>query len=212
MLVPTLPSRKTPYASGAYMDTPQGLFSAAGIWFATREADLKAFAAPVLAHSSLGAIVARTERWIHMPQTATLWLLPALLWLFSPIWAVAGSILLLATLVLLSPGVVSWYGAGGLKYLEAVVLQLLLYVAALSLMGQQGQFGAVAVGLIGFVLIRWGLLERVLQPVLAPLLARWYTLPRPDQILRAMVIRAALKYRVAMPDVDKVAARILEKK
>jgi len=45
---------------------------------------------------------------------------------------------------------------------------------------------------------------------LRPLRRRLYPLPVTDQVLRGLIVRAALKYRVSVPQVDALTSDILE--
>jgi hypothetical protein len=68
----------------------------------------------------------------------------------------------------------------------------------------------VWVGLAGFILLRWGLLARLTEPVARRLRAWLYALPLEDQALRAVIIRYALRERVSLPQIDAIEARMLE--
>jgi hypothetical protein len=65
-------------------------------------------------------------------------------------------------------------------------------------------------GLTGFVLLRWGLVERALNPLVRPALRALYALPLSDQVLRAFVIRLALNRRLSLPQLDAMQKDILE--
>jgi hypothetical protein len=60
------------------------------------------------------------------------------------------------------------------------------------------------------VLFRWGIVDWALRGGLRALRRRLYPLPVTDQILRGLMVRAALKYRVSVPQVDAITEDILE--
>jgi hypothetical protein len=91
-----------------------------------------------------------------------------------------------------------------LRVLEKPLVQAALYIAVLSYLGAQGSVGAVGVGLAGFVLMRWRVLPLALRPVLKLLRRPLYTLPPPDQVLRAFVLRAALRHDIDLPQLEQL--------
>jgi hypothetical protein len=95
-------------------------------------------------------------------------------------------------------------------WLDIPVVQGLYYVFVLSALAAQGRYTALAIGLVGFILLRWGLIERALKPLMQPLLRALYTLPLPDQILRALIIRMALNRRQSLPQLDAMQQDILD--
>jgi hypothetical protein len=95
-------------------------------------------------------------------------------------------------------------------WLDIAVVQGLFYVFVLSALAAQGRYTALAVGLVGFVLLRWGLIERALQPLVQPLVDALYALPLPDQILRAFIVRMALNRRLSLPQLDAMQQDILD--
>lgn len=197
-------------ADVSYIDTPYGIFTAAGVWFHTTEKALREYAAPVLNQVSLDTLIEWSEVWIRSPQLVTLWLLPALLLVMSPALAIAAGLAVYAALALLSPAVVYPFAARVLSGSDIVAVQGIFYVFMLSILAAQEQLMAVVVGLVGFILLRWRLVEKALNPVLQPVLARLYPLPIADQILRAFIIRTAVRHKLDLPQVDAIENEILD--
>ncbi len=194
-----------------YVSTPQGIFMASGFWFAATEEALRSYAAPVLEHVSLRALLRRAERWLRSPQLLALWALPLLPVVLGP-WAAGG--LTLALYVLWSvagPSLPSRHVARVWGWLDHVVLQGGYYVFVLSMLAAQGRYAAMAVGLAGFVLLRWGLVQWALGPLVRPLQRALYDLPVPDQVLRAFILRAALEHRVEVPQIERMRRRMQQR-
>lgn len=188
----------------AYLDTPRGLVTSQGTHFRTTEALLEDFAGPVFARVPLADLVRRAEVWLRSAATLALWGTPFLL-LTLPAWAAA----LLALVVymswsLVAPAVPVPALGPVLAVLEKPLVQAVLYVVVLTLLGWDGRIASVAVGLTGFVGFRLGALQALLRPLLAPTLARLYPLPVPDQVLRALIVRAALHHQVALPELERL--------
>jgi hypothetical protein len=216
-------SRPTPFASdedgdesafaeaegeGAYVSTPQGLFTASGVWFQATEEMLRDYAGPVLEHVALAELVRRAERWLRSPMTLAAWMLPPALLLLTPTAAAGATLTLFCGWTLLCPSLVSRWAARVVGWLEQPWLQGLFYVLVLSILAAQNRFAAVIVGLVGFILLRWGLLRRVLRVPLRAAMRRLYPLPPEDQVLRAFILRAGLRHGVALPQLDRLRDHI----
>lgn len=188
----------------AFVSTPQGLFTASGVWFQANEEMLRDYAGPVLAHVSLGTLVRRAERWLHSPLTLAAWALPLLLVVWPPWAAAVGALALYAAWTLASPSMVSRPGAQVAGWLELPWMQGLFYVLVLSFLAAQQRLTAVVVGLIGFLLLRWGLVGRLLRAPLRAAARRLYALPLEDQVLRAFILRAGLRHGVELPQLERI--------
>ncbi len=184
------------------LDTPQGLVSPHGVHFRTTRALLEDFAGPVLKIVSLPTLIDRAEVWLRSGPAITLWALAMLLLFVPPLWAGIGALFVYLGWETFSPLWASRWLVGLLRGLENPIVQAVLYVAVLSALGVRGEVGAVGVGLAGFVLVRWGMIPWLLRPVLKALRRPLYTLPVADQVLRAFVLRAALRHNVALPQLE----------
>lgn len=193
---------------GAYVSTPQGLFTASGVWFQATEEALRDYAGPVLAHVSLAELVKRAGRWLRSPTTLAAWVLPPLLALLPPAWAVGAALVLFCGWTLLCPSLVSRRAARVAGWLERPWVQGLFYVFVLSVLAAQNQITAVIVGLAGFLMLRWGLLRRLLRWPLRAALRRLYALPPEDQVLRAFILRAGLRHNVALPQLERIREQV----
>ncbi|MEZ4699529.1 MAG: hypothetical protein R2834_23030 [Rhodothermales bacterium] len=197
-------------AQAGYVDTPEGIFTAEGIWFRVSEADLTAFAAPVLEHTDLGRLIAQAVRWCLAGQTAGLWSLLLFLYLTPAAAALPLAVLVFLLVQTFRPLLVSRWLDPVLKLLQALPAQALAYIVVLSQFGVQGAYSQVVVGIAGFVLFRWGLVERTAAPVLQRLTKRLYPIPMADQVLRSTIVRAAMRYRVSLPELDRIERQILQ--
>lgn len=193
----------------AYVDTPEGIFTADGLWFRATEAELEAYAGPVLAHVSLSELMARAGRWLLAGQTIGIWVaLVSVLTL--PGWQAA----LLTVVVFLlvqcfRPILLSIWLDPVLRVLQAIPAQLLAYVVGLSALGMAGAYPAFVLGIVFFVALRWRLLEKVAEPIVQAIARSLYPLPMADQVLRSTILRAALRHRVSLPELDRIEKRIV---
>lgn len=209
MLAPRRPERPD---AEPFLDTPMGIVTPEGTYFQTTRALLERYAGGVLEHVSLATLIARAEVWLRSGQTAALWVLAPLLLVLPPLWATVIALLIYLAWETLSPVVVSRRIVAVFRVLEQPVVQAVLYVAVLSALGVRGQMAAVATGLLFFVAMRWRMLPWGLRPLVEALRRPLTTLPAPDQILRAFVLRAALRHRVALPQLDALKQELRARK
>ncbi|MEM1126182.1 MAG: hypothetical protein AAGI71_05975 [Bacteroidota bacterium] len=197
-------------ASTEHLATPEGLFTAQGTWFRTTEEALRDYAGEVLAAVSLPTLLHYAESWLRAPLTLAVCAAPVLLFLVSPWWAAAGTLGVWVLWSLMGPAWVTLPVAALLRWLDRPLLQAGYFLFALSLLGLGGQTAAVVTGLVLFLAFRWGLVRLTLTPLLRPLLRRLYTLPVPDQVLRAFVHRLALHLRCPHPRLDAMQQHVLD--
>lgn len=195
--------------ASTYVNTPHGMVTTAGRWYHIPEAAAEEYAGAVLDHVSLDTLLRWADVWIESPRTVTLWMVPVLLWAMPNGWAVAGAVGGYLAWLLLSPAM-PWIGAVRMvDRLSNVLLQGAYYGLVLSALAVAGHGGAVGIGLGAFVLLRWGVVDGAGRAVRQGL-HRWlYPLPVTDQVLRALIVRAALTYRVSVPQVEALTNDIL---
>jgi hypothetical protein len=193
-----------------FVELPNGFFTASGTWFHITTQALKEYAGDVLETEGLSRLVSDAEHWLRSSATLSLWLFAATV-PFVPAWqALLGSMVWFAGWSILAPGFVNRPMIRLLRMLEPVGLQGIAYVGVLSWMASGGEFIAVATGLLWFVLVRWGLVARVLDPIVSRFQAGLYGLAVPDQVLRAVIIRAALAHRLGVPQIDAMERKMME--
>lgn len=192
-----------------YVDTPQGLFTAAGIWFHATETSIRSYAGPVLEAVPLEKLLRYAEVWLRSPQTLTLWAVPLLLAVLDPLPAVLAAVVLFLGWKVLGPSFTSLLAVRIVAMLDKVWLQSLYYVAALTLLSAVHPMTVVWVGLAVFVVVRWGVLAWLIDPLVRPLQRSLYELPVPDQVLRGFILRVAMKHRLSLPHLDRIEQDIL---
>ena len=192
-----------------YHDTPQGILTESGIWYRTTAALLNEYAAELFECEPLKIHLARSDTWVRSPQTLSLWIL-AFGILYSELWQLAfivpGFFLVWQ---ILSPSLVNRSLYPLLRVLDAVLLQAILYAGIMSMLAISGQYMAVATGLTGFICIRWGILTYAARPIVTRCWKAMYKLPAPDHILRAFLVRSALRNGITLTDFKDIEQGIL---
>ena len=197
-------------AETSFVDTPEGIFTASGLWFRTRESWLYDYAGAVFEREPLVRLLTHAEVWLRSAQTLTLWLLPFFLMLIGPLQAALAALVVYVGWRSLGPSFVSRALLRAFRLLDVVLLQAFYYVLILSVMAAQEQFAALWVGLGGFILLRWGLVRLATRPVVGWIWSTLYRMPVPDHVLRALIVRAALKHRIALPEFDRIEQEIIK--
>lgn len=205
MAAPRRPERGAP---PAYVDTPAGLLAADGTHYHTTEALLRDYAGPVVEAVGVGPLLHRAGAWLRSPRALAVLVLPALL-AVTDWWLAAGLALVVYALwSALAPGTVVLGMVRAAPVLESAALQGLVYVAALSAFAAVGRLDAVWTGLAGFVAVRLGLVELALGPVVGAMQRSLYPLPPPDQTLRSLLVREALRRGVSLAGFDAIEGRV----
>ena len=187
-----------------YVDTPRGLFTASGTWYHTTEELLQKYAGPVLERKPLSVLLQQADVWLRSGQTITLWALPLLLLFTTPLAAAVCALVLYVGWKSLSPSFVFPSVIKGFKWFDAVLAQAFFYVFMMSFLAAREAYLAVWVGLGGFILIRWRVLDWATKPFVRFLQRTLHPLPAPDQILRALIVRYALNYDLSLPNLDRL--------
>lgn len=195
---------RTKHPDAVYVDTPRGIFSAAGVWFAATEEALRSYAGAVLERRPLPELIGDATRWLRSPQTLTLWALPLLLAVLPPLAAALAALVVLVAWSCVGPAFVNRPTAALLKGLDKPLVQALYFLFVLSALAAQAEYAAVWTGLGGFILLRWGIAEWAVKPLVRPIQRSIYDLPVADQVLRAFILRVALQYGLSLPQLDAI--------
>lgn len=195
----------------AYVATKNGIFTETGTWFAATEDSIRAYAARVLEVRPLPRLLADADVWLRSAQTLAVWSLIAFLTVLSPVPAMLAAVSMYAGWHVIGPSFVALFAVPIFRVLGNVILQGVVYVIVLSMFANAGVMLPVWVGLGGFIAFRWGLIQRALEPLMRPLHRSLYELPVPDQVLRAFIVRTALKHQIDVPQLREIERSIRDK-
>ncbi len=199
-----IPGKEVPF-----IETPNGIFTAAGNWFHTTVDDLRDYAGSLLDRRSVASLIHDAELLLRSPVTIALWIAPPLLYYLGiPLTA----LICFACLLFLS----TWGPMASklgilplLNILDKLPLQALFYIVILSWYAMNDLLALMAAGLVIFILLRWGLVSKVVQPIARSLHKRLYAVPYEDQILKAVVVRSAMSTGASLPELDEIERFIL---
>jgi hypothetical protein len=91
------------------------------------------------------------------------------------------------------------------EWLGWAPVQIVFYVIVLSKFGADDDYVALVAGLSWFIVIRWGLLDLVLRPIISLASRRMYPLPPPDQMLRAAIFSEAIRLGIPLDGFPSIA-------
>ena len=198
------PAREVP----AYIDTPAGILSAGGVRYSTTKALLDDYAGPVFERVPLATLLVQAEAWQASPAAVAGLVLLALLLVASWPVALALALLVYGVWAVAAPGMATPTGASVLRWLGHPVVQGLLYIGGLSALAASGRMAETWTGIAGFVALRLGGVQALLAPVLTPIQNRLYALPIPDQTLRSVILRTAVKRGVRLKGMAEIESTV----
>ncbi len=194
-----------------FIETPNGIFTAAGNWFHTTVDDLEDYAHALLAKRSVASLIHGAEVVLRSPVTLLLWLIPPLLYFAG--WPLT-IVICIASFLLLSIGgpLINNLGVGSvLNILDKVPLQALYYIVFLSWFALNDRLELMGFGLLLFILLRWGAFTKAFQPITSYLRKRMFVVPYDDQVLKSVIVRSAMSAGAPLPELDKMERFILNR-
>lgn len=188
------------------VETPNGLFSAAGFWYRTSLAAIDDLAPGLRTKIDLHQTVRDTEVWIRSFESVGLW---ALL-LSLPFLGAYPSALLATVLSLV------WYfwrsaliHPSATAFVKALTHDGPVLIATLfviSYVGNTGRTLDAILGLAFFFVFRFGWLRMLLD--------RWHDASRPmtmnDRVLRMMLIREAMRHDIRVESVHTMRTELMK--
>ncbi len=187
------------------VDTPTGLFSAAGFWYRTSFAAIDDLAPGLRAKIDLHQTVRDTELWIRSFESVGLWTL-----LISLPFLSAYPTALLATVLSLI-----WYfwrsafiHPAATLFIKALTHDAPVLIATLfviSYVGNTGRTLDAILGLAFFFVFRFGWLRMLID--------KWHDASRPlpmnDRILRMMLIRESMRHDIRVESVHSMQTELM---
>ncbi len=186
------------------------LFTADGMWFHTSEQDIRAFAPEVLDRYGLEFLLQSAAEWYRLPVTLSLLILATMLPTLGGLMAGLSSFVLYLGLSVIAPSAVFPSLVSLVRKLNHPVFQGLVFVLVLSFLASSGDMIGLSVGLVGFILLRWQLVSRLLDPIADRLRRPLGSLSPTDMILRNIIVRSALKHGYDVGGIATMQRRMIE--
>ena len=187
-----------------FADTGRFILTDHGTVYRSSEASLNEYAPGLLDRVSLGRVLEESDMWLRLPVDLSLWVLPVGLLQGGPWIGATGMVSMYFAAAVLTPSGFSVYAVPVVRLLDRVVLQALYFILTLSIMAQTGRFPELWTGVAGFVVLRWSLLSRVLEPVVERATRALYRMPVADQVLRSVIIKHAIRLGISIPSLSSI--------
>lgn len=192
-------------AHATYVDTPRGIYApATGTQFKTTEKALNDEFGAVFKKMPLEEVIKLTTAWYKTGSTIGLWLLPVLL-ILVPIYPLSLALALLTWLLwelFASPKIsvalsrnLTAIGKNGLTLLVNVLAWLAL-ANWYRLTNQIGTIEGILMGVIGYVILRFELLNKIMSNWLESYWEKKFGMSRPDFLLQALIHKIARSEKV----------------
>ncbi len=192
-----------------YYNTPQGILTESGVWYRTTVDLLNEYAGELFERESLGLHLARSDTWIRSPHTLSIWLLALGIMYYQPWQLIVAIPLFFLLWQIVGPALVNRTITSIMRFMDAVILQAALYAGTMSILAMSGQYESVLIGLVGFICLRWGILTYLTRPVVVRCWEVMYKLPAPDHILRAFMIRSALRHGINLAGFEEIEKNVI---
>lgn len=201
-------NRKNKKPAIEFVELPTGIFTSSGIWFHTSEAALRDFGGKVIDIIGVEILLDQATVWARSPDGIAAFVFIASLNFIGPGMAVLLGLVAHYTWYTFLPVIVAPSITSSMRVLNAVTFQGIVFIVVLSLVASNGHFLAAGVGLVWFMLLRWGLVSSGVLAV-SNLIGK-PSLPKPDSILRSIIIRHALARNITLASTESFENRIRE--
>ena len=187
-----------------FVDTGRFIVTGNGTMYHSTEESLDKYAPGLFERVPLDRIVGDSDLWLRLPMDLSLWILPVGLFQGGPWLGATGMVSVYIVSAVISPAGVSLFALPVLRVLDRVTLQAIYFIITLSILAQTGRFPELWTGVGGFVALRWSLLSRAASPVVTSAASRLYRMPVPDQVLRAVIVKYAIRFGVSIPTMSDI--------
>lgn len=191
-----------------FTETPKGIFTAAGLWFNTTSDILKSYAPGLFKKHDLEKILTDAEVWIRSADSLSLALFMVLLAAGNAYVAALVVILFLPAWHLNKSAFVNYSSTRLLKVIDNEIFLVMLSIVVLSWMGMSEQYVSLLVGLLFFILLKFGLYRKLVEELFHKKNDR--QLPLNDRVLKMVVVRYAMHENVHTDEVQAMEAKILK--
>ncbi len=187
-----------------FADTGRFIVTDHGTVYSSTEVSLEEYAPGLLDRVPLGRVLEESDLWLRLPMNLSLWVLPAGLLQGGPWIGATGMVSMYVAAAVLTPSGFSVYAVPVARLLDRVTLQALYFILTLSIMAQTGRFPELWTGVAGFVVLRWSLLSRLLEPAVERAARALYRMPVADQVLRSVITKHAIRLGISIPSLKRI--------
>lgn len=200
--------RQLDFSKATYVETPMGIFTSAGNWFHTTVDRIQSYAPGLLEKYSFEQLIKDAEVWIRSSDGLAIVLFMLFLYLYGVLPAAIAVLIFLPVWHLNKSAFISRNMSRLLKVFDSEIVLILAGVLVLSWMGIQEQYTDLVVGLIFFLVLKFGWLRKGVDWIYHRGRGGEPTLG--DRVMKMLVIRYAMYEGLDVKDVKKMESDILE--
>ncbi|MEX0772454.1 MAG: hypothetical protein WEB89_05960 [Balneolales bacterium] len=189
-----------------FIETPKGIFTAAGNWFYTTVEKLRSYAPGLFRKHSVEEIITDAEVWIRSADSLSITLFMFTLFVVGIEAAVIVTLLFLPFWHLNKSAFINYSATKLMKLIDKEAFLILLSVMVLSWMGMTGQYVSLVVGLFFFLVLKFGGYRKLVESYYRRKVNK---IPLNDRILKMVVLRYAMYEDVNVEEVRKMEADVL---
>ncbi|GAA5522284.1 hypothetical protein LQ318_11055 [Aliifodinibius salicampi] len=190
-----------------FLETKLGIVTRTGDWFHTTSKHIKEFVPGLLEKRSLDLLVEEAIAWVRSADSLSLTLLLLLLLFIHPIFAAVIAIAFHFFWYRFKSGFVTIYLGKLLKFMNKDGYLLMTSLVIISLLGIDGQYLAVGIGLVFFFLMKLGLLKMLWDKMDK---GSDNHLTLNDRVFKMILVRYAMFYNMAPAEVQTMEERFKE--
>ncbi|MEX1123310.1 MAG: hypothetical protein WD491_07725 [Balneolales bacterium] len=189
-----------------FIETPKGIFTAAGNWFYITVDNLRSYAPGLFRKHSVEEIISDAEVWIRSPDSLSITLFMFTLLVAGIEVAVIVTVLFLPFWHLNKSAFINYPTTKLMRLIDKEAFLILLSIMVLSWMGMNENYTSLVVGLLFFLVLKFGGFRKLVdiyyqrQP---------HKIPLNDRILKMVVLKYAMHEDVNVDEVKKMETDVL---
>lgn len=189
-------------------ESPVSTISSAGHWFFATRKTVEEYVPGILEKYSFESLIRKSIVWINSADSLAMFLYFALVYLINPWIAAAIALIFHVWWYFNKSAFVSISFTPVLTLLNHEFVQLLVAGILLSLMGINGMYLALGLGIIFFFLFKVGLLRRLWDRLDKK--RSGDKLPLNDRVLKMVLVRYSIKENIAPHEVQRLEDHVQE--
>lgn len=189
-------------------ESPVSTISSAGHWFFATRKTVEEYVPGILDKYSFESLIRKSIVWINSADSLAMFLYFALVYLINPWIAAAVALIFHVWWYFSKSAFVSISFTPVLTLLNHEFVQLLVAGILLSLMGINGMYLALGLGIIFFFLFKVGLLRRLWDRLDKK--RSGDKLPLNDRVLKMVLVRYSIKENIAPHEVQRLEDHVQE--
>lgn len=190
-----------------FIETPRGIFTAAGNWFHTTTGRLRNYAPGLLKKHNLEKIIQDAEIWVRSADSLSIILFMGLLYFVNIQVAFIFTLFFLPFWHLNKSAFVNIASTRLMKLIDYEIFQVALSIAVLSYMGMNELYYSLITGLLFFFFLKFGWYRNLTDYVFR---RQPNQLTLNDRVLKMVILRYAMYENINIAEVRQMESDFLD--